>query len=111
VINGEERISKEDVISEHQQDVEDHGEEIFIDDNNEFATLQNMSTNDFKTALNFSINRAAKAGFTATLGSSLKQTPIPSKSSTTFNHYATALCTLPHFQQASGCCDTTQHRP
>ena len=56
VINGEERISEDDVISDHQQDNENYGEEIFIEDNDEFTTLQNMSTNDFKATLNFSIN-------------------------------------------------------
>jgi hypothetical protein len=60
-----------------------------VENDDEFATLQNMSTNDFKAALNFSINRAAKAGFTAALGSSSKQAPIAPKSSTTFDRYAT----------------------
>ena len=89
MINGEERISEDDVISDHQQDNENYGEEIFVEDNDESTTLQNMSANDFEAALNFLINQAAKAGFAATLGSSSKQTPIPLKSSTTFNCYST----------------------
>ena len=47
------------------------GEELVIGED-EFSKLQNLSPKDFKVALNFSINRAAEAGYAAAIGSSYR---------------------------------------
>jgi len=84
---GEADVSEDEVVSEDNPIYEDR-DNFVIDD--EFAKLQNLSPDDFKAALNFSINRAAEAGFAAASQSSSKETPISAaKSSAVFNCYAT----------------------
>ena len=84
---GEADVSEDEVVSEDNPIYEDR-DNFVIDD--EFAKLQNLSPDDFKAALNFSINHAAEAGFAAASQSSSKETPISAaKSSAVFNRYAT----------------------
>jgi len=80
-IIGDADVSKNEVVSDDGQNYEE---------GDEFSKLQNLSPDNFKAALNFSINCAAEAGFTAASHSSSKEAPISAvKSSTVFNCYAT----------------------
>ena len=53
---------EDEVLSDEDPNCDE--EEVFGADD-EFAKLQNLSPNDFKVAMNFSINHAAEAGFAA----------------------------------------------
>jgi hypothetical protein len=84
---GDADVSDDEVVSDDDPNYEEH-DDLIIDD--KFVKLQNLSPDDFKAALNFSINRAAEAGFAAASHSSSKEAPISAiKSSTVFNRYAT----------------------
>ena len=88
---GEMDVSDDELLSENDLDQEsDKGEDLVVD--NEFSKLQNLSPEDFKIALNFSINRAAEAGYAAAFGSdscvSKGSGPSSSKSSSSFNRHA-----------------------
>lgn len=82
-------VSDDEILSEMDPEPAiDEGEEFFNQD--EFSKLQNLSPDDFKVALNFSINRAAEAGFAAASNSVATKEPTTSTSkSTPFNRYAT----------------------
>lgn len=84
--SGEVDVSDDEILLEAVYEPEEEDNSNVADD---FSTLQNMSPVDFKAALNFSINRAAEAGYAAASCSSTKQTPISPKSSIPFNRYAT----------------------
>jgi len=80
-------VSEDEILSEEEPNFEEE-EESAIDD--EFTKLQKLSPDDFKVALNFSINRAAEAGFAAASHSVSKHASVsPTKPSATFNRYAT----------------------
>jgi hypothetical protein len=83
-VNGDGNVSEDEILSEV---AEEGRSEPNIDKDDEFAALQNMSHDDFKAAMNFSINRAAEAGFHAAGGSSNKSTPVSAKASA-FNRHA-----------------------
>ena len=88
---GEMDVSDDELLSESDLDQElDKGEDLV--DNDEFSKLQNLSPEDFKIALNFSINRAAEAGYAAAFGSdscvSKGSGPSSSKSSSSFDRHA-----------------------
>ncbi|KIM71790.1 hypothetical protein PILCRDRAFT_16724 [Piloderma croceum F 1598] len=88
---GEENISDDEVLSERDLEPDlDREEEPLVDDD-EFSKLQGLSPDDFKIALNFSINRAAEAGYAVAIGtggSTSKDSGLSSsKSSSTFLHY------------------------
>src|SRR5882762_5513753 len=80
-------VSEDEILSEEEPNFEEE-EESAIDD--EFTKLQKLSPDGFKVALNFSINRAAEAGFAAASHSVSKHASVsPTKPSATFNRYAT----------------------
>lgn len=63
---GNENVSEDEVLPDENPDHDE--EDVFVVDD-EFAKLQNLSPEDFKVALNFSMNHAAEAGFSATRSS------------------------------------------
>jgi hypothetical protein len=89
---GEVDVSDDEVFSDDLEPDLDGGEEPLVDDD-EFSKLQGLSPDDFKIALNFSINCAAEAGYAAAIGSggsTSKDSGLSSsKSSSTFNRHAT----------------------
>jgi hypothetical protein len=90
---GEVDVSDDEVLSEHDLEPDLDREEDPLVDNDEFSKLQCLSPDDFKIALNFSINHAAEAGYAAAIGSggsASKESGLSSsKSSSTFNRHAT----------------------
>ena len=62
-------VSDDEVISDNNLELDlNEGEEPVIG-KDEFSKLQNLSPEDFKVALNYSINHAAEAGYAAAIGS------------------------------------------
>jgi hypothetical protein len=84
LVRNEDRTRRKDI---GEVDVSD--DEILLESDLEDEGDMPNVTDDFKAALNFSINRAAEAGFAAASGSAAKQTAISSKASTAFDRYAT----------------------
>ena len=86
-------VTDNEVLSERDLEPDlDREEEPLVDDN-EFSKLQCLSPDDFKITLNFSINHAAEARYTAAIGSgssTSKESGLSSsKSSSTFNCHTT----------------------